>query len=413
MNVFDAVIVAFSMLELLLADASTGLSVLRAFRLLRVFKLMRRWKSLRSLLLTIIRSVSALGSVSVVTVLCLFIFAVLGMQIFGGKYHFVTEDGEVTRTNFDDFYHAFMSVFRMLCGEWYEPMADGVRAVGPWAVIFFLFAVFMGIMLIFNLFLAILFDNFDQEREEESKQEPEPEPELELPESTPQDDVNASTKSHVTRHVRHHAPEGYDMPVDHASHRGLVHQDSMAEIKDIQLIEIESKPIEQPETTETNKKQVNDTKPIHKTQQQHSDVTLVPIPQPTTSLISEASQQPESEPTSPVATVAPGPDTKKRHVQLGGKSFRLFSGGNKFRLMCQSIVEYKRFEAIVMTMIFVSSGLLALEEPGLDENSTMGQVLGVCNVFFAIVFTCEMLLKMVVYGAVVGPETYLHNGWYL
>ena len=49
-NVFDAVIVCISVLELFLQSENSGLSVLRAFRLTRVFKIIKSWKSLRLLL---------------------------------------------------------------------------------------------------------------------------------------------------------------------------------------------------------------------------------------------------------------------------------------------------------------------------------------------------------------------------
>jgi len=32
------------------------------------------------------------------------------------------------RWNFNDFFHSFMMVFRILCGEWIEPLWDCMRA---------------------------------------------------------------------------------------------------------------------------------------------------------------------------------------------------------------------------------------------------------------------------------------------
>ena len=40
-NVFDAIVVIVSMVELFAADEASGLSVLRAFRLLRIFKIIK------------------------------------------------------------------------------------------------------------------------------------------------------------------------------------------------------------------------------------------------------------------------------------------------------------------------------------------------------------------------------------
>ena len=90
-NIFDGVIVIISLLELFLASESSGLSVLRAFRLSRVFKVVRSWTSLRQLLSTVLQSLSAITNLGVLTVLFLFIFALLAKQFFVGQL--LDEDG--------------------------------------------------------------------------------------------------------------------------------------------------------------------------------------------------------------------------------------------------------------------------------------------------------------------------------
>ena len=47
-NVFDAIVVTFSLLEFL--NVGAGFSMLRGFRLLRIFKIIRSWTSLKALL---------------------------------------------------------------------------------------------------------------------------------------------------------------------------------------------------------------------------------------------------------------------------------------------------------------------------------------------------------------------------
>ena len=95
--------------------------MLRSFRLLRVFKLAKSWKSLNDTLKIMIKSMSALGNLIVVLVIIIFIFAVMGMQLYGNDYraNVCYWDGcEMPRWNFTDFFHSFMVVFRVLCGEW-------------------------------------------------------------------------------------------------------------------------------------------------------------------------------------------------------------------------------------------------------------------------------------------------------
>ena len=84
-NCFDFLIVALSLVELL-AEGISGLSMLRSFRLLRVFKLAKSWKSLNDILTIMGNTLGALSNLTFVLVIIIFIFAVMGMQLFGAKY---------------------------------------------------------------------------------------------------------------------------------------------------------------------------------------------------------------------------------------------------------------------------------------------------------------------------------------
>ena len=83
-NLFDAAVVIMSIVELALS-AGGGLTALRAFRILRVLKLIRSWTSLQNFLYTIYLTVMELGNFTFIVILTIFIFALLGMPLFGGK----------------------------------------------------------------------------------------------------------------------------------------------------------------------------------------------------------------------------------------------------------------------------------------------------------------------------------------
>nr|AAP20106.1 voltage-sensitive sodium channel alpha-subunit [Pediculus humanus] len=161
-NIFDFIIVALSLLELGLENVQ-GLSVLRSFRLLRVFKLAKSWPTLNLLISIMGRTVGALGNLTFVLCIIIFIFAVMGMQLFGKNYTDNVDrfmDKELPRWNFTDFMHSFMIVFRVLCGEWIQSMWD-CMLVGDYSCIpFFLATVVIGNLVVLNLFLALLLSNF-------------------------------------------------------------------------------------------------------------------------------------------------------------------------------------------------------------------------------------------------------------
>ncbi|XP_065082911.1 sodium channel protein para isoform X43 [Ochlerotatus camptorhynchus] len=161
-NIFDFIIVALSLLELGL-EGVQGLSVLRSFRLLRVFKLAKSWPTLNLLISIMGRTVGALGNLTFVLCIIIFIFAVMGMQLFGKNYTDNVDrfpDKDLPRWNFTDFMHSFMIVFRVLCGEWIESMWDCMLVGDVSCIPFFLATVVIGNLVVLNLFLALLLSNF-------------------------------------------------------------------------------------------------------------------------------------------------------------------------------------------------------------------------------------------------------------
>uniref|UniRef100_A0A8D2L0V6 Sodium voltage-gated channel alpha subunit 3 n=1 Tax=Varanus komodoensis TaxID=61221 RepID=A0A8D2L0V6_VARKO len=166
-NIFDGIIVSLSLMELGLANVE-GLSVLRSFRLLRVFKLAKSWPTLNMLIKIIGNSVGALGNLTLVLAIIVFIFAVVGMQLFGKSYKEcvckIAEDCDLPRWHMNDFFHSFLIVFRVLCGEWIETMWDCMEVAGQtMCLIVFMLVMVIGNLVVLNLFLALLLSSFSSD----------------------------------------------------------------------------------------------------------------------------------------------------------------------------------------------------------------------------------------------------------
>lgn len=111
-NIFDLIIVSVSLLDLIF-ELIEGLTVLRGLRLvrrfslhlphytfrcvigfilffylsqLRVLKLAQSWTTMKVLLSIIISTIGALGNLTFVLVIVIYIFAVIGMQLFSKDY---------------------------------------------------------------------------------------------------------------------------------------------------------------------------------------------------------------------------------------------------------------------------------------------------------------------------------------
>ncbi|NXV83061.1 SCN5A protein, partial [Atlantisia rogersi] len=171
-NIFDSIIVTLSLIELSLPKHKSKkerrkggtLSVLRSFRLLRVFKLAKSWPTLNTLIKIIGNSLGALSNLTLVLAIIVFIFAIVGVQLFGRSYgensHKIAKNGK-PRWHMMDFFHSFLVVFRILCGEWIETMWDCmVVAEQPLCLLVFLLVMVIGNLVVLNLFIALLLNSF-------------------------------------------------------------------------------------------------------------------------------------------------------------------------------------------------------------------------------------------------------------
>uniref|UniRef100_A0A8C5I7L5 Sodium channel protein n=1 Tax=Gouania willdenowi TaxID=441366 RepID=A0A8C5I7L5_GOUWI len=156
-NIFDGIIVSMSLIEL-------GLGVWDG-RNLRVFKLAKSWPTLNTLIKIIGNSVGALGNLTLVLAIIVFIFAVVGMQLFGKSYRDcvckISDNCTLPRWHMSDFLHSFLIVFRVLCGEWIETMWDCMQVAGiPMCIIVYMMVMVIGNLVVLNLFLALLLSSF-------------------------------------------------------------------------------------------------------------------------------------------------------------------------------------------------------------------------------------------------------------
>lgn len=115
-NRFDCFVVIGSISEMILTNTNVmpplGVSVLRCVRLLRVFKVTKYWKSLSNLVASLLNSIQSILSLLMLLFLFIMIFALLGMQVFGGKFDFDTTVDK-PRSNFDSFTQSLLTVFQV------------------------------------------------------------------------------------------------------------------------------------------------------------------------------------------------------------------------------------------------------------------------------------------------------------
>ncbi|KAF3702286.1 Voltage-dependent N-type calcium channel subunit alpha-1B Brain calcium channel III [Channa argus] len=225
-NCFDFGVIVGSIFEviwdMIKPGASFGISVLRALRLLRIFKVTKYWNSLRNLVVSLLNSMKSIISLLFLLFLFIVVFALLGMQLFGGQFNF---EDETPTTNFDTFPAAILTVFQILTGEdWNAVMYHGIESQGGvrrgmFSSIYFIVLTLFGNCILFNItsfkledtllnvFLAIAVDNLanaqeltkdEEEQEEAANKKLALQKALEVKEVSPLSAANISIAAHYT-----------------------------------------------------------------------------------------------------------------------------------------------------------------------------------------------------------------------
>lgn len=117
MNIFDSIIQILSIVEVVYFEGNSTISAFRSVRIFRTFRVLRVTKLVRSLqymqviLSVVSESLQDFLYISFLLMLFIYIYALFGMQIFGGKIAFSDVD---ERINFDNFGNSALLVFQVV-----------------------------------------------------------------------------------------------------------------------------------------------------------------------------------------------------------------------------------------------------------------------------------------------------------
>ncbi|XP_021232895.1 voltage-dependent L-type calcium channel subunit alpha-1S isoform X4 [Numida meleagris] len=372
-NRFDCFVVCAGILETILVELSTlsplGISVLRCIRLLRIFKITRYWTSLSNLVASLLNSVRSIASLLLLLFLFIIVFALLGMQLFGGMYDF--EDMEVRRSTFDNFPQALISVFQILTGEdWNSIMYNGIMAYGGpsfpgmLVCIYFIILFVCGNYILLNVFLAIAVDNL---AEAES--------------------LTSAQKAKAEERKRRKMSRGY--PEKSEDEKQML----------AKKLEQKAKGEGIPTTAKL------------KVDEFESNVNEIKDPYPSADFPGDDEEDEPEIPLSPRPRPLAELQLKEKAVPMPeASSFFIFSPTNKFRMLCHRIVNATWFTNFILLFILLSSISLAAEDP-IRAESFRNQILGYFDIGFTSVFTVEIVLKMTAYGAFLHKGSFCRNSF--
>lgn len=200
-NTFDAVITTLSIMEvclvlpnwhyyekvsisgfpgdLALSSGGGGISALRTFRLFRLVRLLNKFEKLKEVTDTALMMMPAVSSFFGLVLILIFILALFGQQLLANKMRYdqygyrvsyeTDYEGwlvaDVPTTNYDDLLSALLATFQIVTGEdWNVVFYQAVRADGWLGGIYVLFVLIIGSLLLLNLLIAVMLDQFERAR---------------------------------------------------------------------------------------------------------------------------------------------------------------------------------------------------------------------------------------------------------
>ena len=149
-NVFDFVVVAAAFVPGLRENAT----LLRLARLLRVVRVFRLLPDLRVFVVAVVRSLPAVGTLALITVVVVFLYGMVGWVLY--------DEGDPA--SFGNIGEAMLTMFVALSLENLPDNIERGREITGWTVPFYVSFALLAAFLLFNLFIGIVINSLEEAR---------------------------------------------------------------------------------------------------------------------------------------------------------------------------------------------------------------------------------------------------------
>uniref|UniRef100_A0A671DY12 Sodium channel protein type 7 subunit alpha n=1 Tax=Rhinolophus ferrumequinum TaxID=59479 RepID=A0A671DY12_RHIFE len=405
------------------------------FLIMRIFKLGKYWPTFRVLMLTLSNSLVALKDLILLLFTFMFFSAVVGMNMFGSSYKDciwnVDKHSQVPRWHMIDFFHSYLTVFRILCGEWIETLWDCFNVAGQFHCFpFYMMVILIGNLLILYLFLALVssFSSYNAATTEENDEAKN----LQHAMARIKKGINC-VLSKVLRKKQNVPKEPMDN-VNDTYVKENISDHTLSELSNTQdfLKDKEKSSSTEKTTMGENEGQslipspsVSETVPMASGESDIENLDNKEIQSKSGDGSSKEKVKPSSSSECSTVDIAISEEEemiyeheklkhlKNRHEQRSSpcQISRESKRGKICRNMrktCCKIVENSFFKCFIGLVILLSTGALAFEDIYIDQRKTIKILLEYADMIFTYIFILEMLLKWMAYGF----KAYFTNGWY-
>ncbi|XP_042200213.1 sodium channel protein type 8 subunit alpha-like [Callorhinchus milii] len=372
------------------------------------------------------------------------------MQLFGKMYKDcvckISEKCILPRWHMNDFFHSFLIVFRVLCGEWIETMWDCMEVAGQaMCLCVFMMVMVIGNLVVLNLFLALLLSSFSADNLAATDDDGEMNnlqisviriktgiafikaygrefvqkhfKKKDADEAKPLDDfvdkkgnyMGNHTGADINREMDYQkngngttsgigsSVEKYMIDEDHNS---FIHNPNLTVRVPIAVGEsdfenLNTEDFSSESDIEGSKEKLDDT-----SSSEGSTIDIKPEGEGEPPV-----EQPE-EYLDPEACFTDGCIRRYKCCQVSVED-GWWKRWWTLRKTCFLIVEHNIFESFIIFMILLSSGALAFEDIYIEQRKTIRIILDSADQCFTYIFIIEMLLKWTAYGF----QKYFTNAW--
>ncbi|XP_054418358.1 sodium channel protein type 7 subunit alpha isoform X2 [Pteronotus mesoamericanus] len=432
-NIYDSLIVFHGLAELFVADVY-GLPSIHLLCVLRIFKLGKYWLTFKILLLTLNNALMALKNLILLLVTFVFFSAAIGMTLFGlsckAYIYSLDKDCELLRWHMIDFFHSFMNVFRILCGEWIETLWDCFNIAGQFSCIpFYMMVILTGNLLILYLFLALVssfssYNTLTTEENDEAKNLQRAMGRIKKGiyyvlskilckrQNVPKDKMDNVDDTYIKENISDHTLSELSNTQDFLKDKerssgtekntmsgnasqSLISSPTVSETVPIasgesDIENLDNKEIQNKSGYGSSKEKV---KPSSS-----SECSTVDIAISEEEMIYEH-EKPKHHKNSYERRSSPG------QISRESKKGKVWPN---IRKTCCKIVENSFFNCFIGLVTLLSTGALAFEDIYIDQRKTIKILLEYADMIFTYIFILEMLLKWIAYGF----KAYFTNGWY-
>ena len=346
------------------------LRVFRIFRVLRLTKILRKLKSMRLIIVSIQKSIINLIYILLILLMFILIFQLLGMSLLNGNLRF------------QSFMISFYTTFQILTVESWQKLLFELFPLSKFVFFYFLIWIFLGNYILFNLFISILLQAFDDSDKDEDDDDTMIEKQFGLPDYL------------------------YRLKLEEVHHQNRMKSLKFRKSKLAEMNEFSSAS----ESASMSRMSRTSMSGISNQSEENNEE------ESTTNYFTESqSEFDEDEDNTKVLT---GIDKSIKNWKKVNLLFRknecenslyLFSQINTFRIWCMKIVSTKIFDNCVLFIICLSTIKLVLGSTIRGYRYTI--IFDFVDFGLNILFTFEMILKVIALGFVLDEGSYLRDHW--